>query len=153
MTARTRCKNPEHDIRVFPNGKTVCRTCIARFSGEKGASALDNLPTLAVAREEALKGGGWPAGKPIPLGDPAEMGIHKRTWIYRLWGAKDVCLYVGQTTSIHPAVRVQQHQKQLWWKHVVRADYFEVLDPRDLDRAETQEIRKCNPAFNVRNVL
>jgi hypothetical protein len=148
----TRCKNPEHDIRVFPNGKTVCRTCIARFAGGKGTSGVNNLPTLAAAREQALKGeNSWV--KPIPIGDPVEMDFRRHAWVYRLWGAKDVCLYVGQTTAIHPAVRIQRHEKALWWSQVVRVDYFEVYDPRHLDRAETREIRKCNPAFNVRDVL
>jgi hypothetical protein len=58
--------------------------------------------------------------------------LSKRAFIYRLWNAKDECLYVGQHTGFHPAVRVAGHCRKPWWDDIAWADYFEVpSDTRD----------------------
>jgi len=99
-------KNHEgHDTRVYANGKLACRTCMARFLGEKGAAGLDNLPTLAEWQEGALtseNSRGKLTAPDIAKSQPADMDFRRHAYVYRLWGAKGVCLYVGQTTSMHP---------------------------------------------------
>lgn len=76
------------------------------------------------------------------------MLIVPRCWIYRLWDANGVCLYVGQTTSFHPAVRINQHANKHWWQEVARADYYET-SAGALNRIEKREIQKLNPRHNI----
>ena len=83
------------------------------------------------------------------VSEPFELDLCQRAWVYRIWDKDDMCLYVGQTFALHPARRVREHMRTLWWEMVTRVDYFEVYDPHKLSVFERAEIRRLHPIFNV----
>jgi hypothetical protein len=81
----------------------------------------------------------------------ADLGWEPGTqFVYRLWDAGGECLYVGQHTGVHPAVRITTHEREKpWWPEVARIDYA-VVDG-DLNDAEVEQIHALLPKYNVAN--
>jgi hypothetical protein len=82
------------------------------------------------------------------MNEEQSFGVKQRGFIYRCWDAEDNCLYVGQHTGIHPAVRIQSHRSKRWWPEVSRIDYVEVSEGEDLAEAEIAQIQQFNPRHN-----
>ena len=81
---------------------------------------------------------------------PVEVSIDGLFYaVYRLWDAKDECLYVGQSRQAHPLMRIAGHKNKSWWPEVARADYIEVPELDLLDEFEAQQIRYFRPKHNI----
>lgn len=68
--------------------------------------------------------------------------------VYRFWDEDDNCLYVGQSTQLHPLLRIVSHRQKPWWDEVVRADFIACSGRTLLDDFERYQILLLQPKYN-----
>lgn len=78
----------------------------------------------------------------VPVKQPEQSGA-----VYFLWDKHNRCIYIGQSTHIHPLFRIIQHKDKEWWSDIDRIEYVEVYG--DLDLAERTFIQEIRPLKNI----
>jgi hypothetical protein len=138
-----------------PPGQRKCLDCEADASGFRSYCCACKQYRDACSRARTRNPNFTPIEKlvadPPTLSEPVELVVSddSAAYVYRLWNEAGDCLYVGQTTRVHPILRAIQHKQQYWWPEVARADYVAVLDPSRLEDAERYEIVILKPKYNV----
>jgi hypothetical protein len=150
---------PEHKVASTAPRKAVVRA--SRPKDRRCADCGESLASQAIRcgpceivytyeREEFARCKLAAESVPPRFGEPVELQLSSDQvgFIYRLWNSAGECLYVGQTTTPHPILRVMAHRSRDWWPEVARADYAEVLGG-DLDWAEECQIKELRPKYNI----
>jgi excinuclease UvrABC nuclease subunit len=96
------------------------------------------------------------------VADPKEIDMADHTYsgtitaapgfyVYRLWRADGVCLYVGavgERTPRRVTSRLANHRQKPWWPKVARIDVAVLASPGEVIAEEPAQIAALSPLYN-----